>query len=69
MPFTELDRSPLSFKCRCSPLRVMSALATLDRSELLELVKSDTAIEMACDYCGQPFSVSPVELEGLLEQS
>jgi molecular chaperone Hsp33 len=69
MAFTELGRSALSFKCRCSTLRVMSALASLDRSELLALVKSDQAIEMACDYCGRQFAVSPVELEGLLEQS
>jgi molecular chaperone Hsp33 len=69
MPFTRLDHSALSFKCRCNTVRVMSALASLGRDDLDELLKSEQPIEMECDYCGEQYAVSPVELQGLLQES
>jgi molecular chaperone Hsp33 len=69
MPFTKLDHSALSFKCRCDTIRVMSALASLGRAELQELLSGERPIEMECDYCGQQYAISPRELQGLLQQS
>jgi molecular chaperone Hsp33 len=69
MPFTQLDHSTLSFKCRCDTIRVMSALASLGRAELQELLSGERPIEMECDYCGQQYAISPRELQGLLQQS
>ena len=69
MPFTRLEQSPLRFECRCNAVRVMSALASLGRTELIDLVKEARPIELGCDYCGQQYVVSPLELQGLLQQS
>jgi molecular chaperone Hsp33 len=69
MPFTRLETSPLRFECRCSTVRVMSALASIGRRELVELLRDERPIEMECDYCGQQFAVTAAELQGLLEQS
>jgi molecular chaperone Hsp33 len=69
MPFTRLDHSALSFKCRCNTVRVMSALASLGRGDLSELIRDEQVIEMECDYCGQQYAVSPGELQGLLQES
>jgi len=69
MPFTRLEQSPLRFECRCNAVRVMSALASIGRSELIDLVKEARPIELGCDYCGQQYVVSPLELQGLLQQS
>jgi molecular chaperone Hsp33 len=69
MPFTQLNDGPLQFKCRCDTVRVMSALASLGRDDLQELLSGDQPIEMECDYCGRQYSISPVELRGLLQQS
>jgi molecular chaperone Hsp33 len=69
MPFTRLEQSPLRFECRCNAVRVMSALASLGRSELADLVKQGVPIELGCDYCGQQYVVSPLELQGLLQES
>ena len=69
MPFTQLNDGPLQFKCRCDTVRVMSALASLGRDDLQELLSGDQPIEMECDYCGRQYSVSPIELRGLLQQS
>lgn len=69
MPYTQLDHSALSYKCRCDTVRVMSALASLSRADLEDLLSGEQVIEMECDYCGQQYAVSPVELQGLLQQS
>lgn len=69
MPFTRLDNSPLSFKCRCDAVRVMSALASIGREELAELLREEPVIEMECDYCGQHYTMNSTELQGLLQQS
>jgi molecular chaperone Hsp33 len=69
MPFTRLEQSALQFKCRCSTVRVMSALASIGKEQLRELLKDERPIEMECDYCGQQFAVNPVKLQGLLAQS
>jgi molecular chaperone Hsp33 len=69
MPFTRLEQSSLSFKCRCSQLRVMSALASIGREELAELLREEPVIEMECDYCGQQYAMSAAELQGLMQQS
>lgn len=69
MPFTRLSESPLSWKCRCSAIRVMSSLATLSRAELAELISDGKPIELSCDFCNQKYNISPTQLAGLLEQS
>jgi molecular chaperone Hsp33 len=69
MPFTRLDQTSLNFKCRCSPVRVMSALASIGRNELAELLREEPVVEMECDYCGQHYAMSSTELQGLLAPS
>jgi molecular chaperone Hsp33 len=69
MPYTRLTEHPLSWKCRCSTVRVMSSLATLSRAELSELLEGENNIELSCDFCGQTYNVSPAQLMGLLDQS
>jgi molecular chaperone Hsp33 len=69
MPFTRLSESSLSWKCRCSAIRVMSSLATLSRAEIAELIADGKPIELSCDFCNQTYNISPSQLAGLLEQS
>ena len=69
MPFTRLTEHPLTWKCRCSTVRVMSSLATLPKAELTELLESEQQIELSCDFCGHTYNLSPAQLMGLLEQS
>jgi molecular chaperone Hsp33 len=69
MPFTRLEESDVRFECWCSHLGVMSALATLPRSEVQEMVDEGQVLEISCDYCKKSYRVSPAELRGLLERS
>jgi molecular chaperone Hsp33 len=68
MPFTRLGDSPLSFQCQCSAVRVMSALASLSKNDLSELIR-EPVIEMSCDYCGKSYAVTPEQLKGMLAES
>jgi molecular chaperone Hsp33 len=68
MPHTWLGDSPLSFQCRCSAVRVMSALASLSKNDINELVR-EPIIEMSCDYCGKSYAVTPEQLKGMLDPS
>jgi molecular chaperone Hsp33 len=69
IPFTRLGESDLRFECWCSHLGVMSALSTLPRSEVQEMVDEGHVLEISCDYCRHEYRVAPAELHGLLEQS
>lgn len=69
MPFTSLDESPLAFACWCSERRLLGALATLDRSEIQEMIDSGAPLEINCDYCGKEYSILPVSLRGLVDEN
>jgi molecular chaperone Hsp33 len=69
MPFTHLDESRVSFECWCSELRLMEAMATLSRADIVDLLKSGELLEISCDYCGKEYALAPAQLRGLLESS
>jgi molecular chaperone Hsp33 len=69
LPFTHLGHSEVRFDCWCSEVRVLSALATLNRTEIKQIVKADEVLDIACDYCGKPYRIVPSQLRGLLDES
>jgi molecular chaperone Hsp33 len=69
MPFTRLEESQVNYDCWCDELRVMSALATLRRPDLEELLSSEEVLEISCEYCKHEYRIAPARLRGLLEQS
>lgn len=68
-PFTKLSESPLSFKCRCSAMRVLTSLTTLPRTEIQDMIDKHEAVDLTCDFCSQVYTIGPEQLRGLLEQS
>ncbi len=69
MPFTRLEESPLAWRCRCGMDRVLASLATLPRSDLIDLSADDKPIELSCDFCGSTYVVNAAELRGLFSKS
>ncbi len=69
MPFTRLEERPVSFNCWCSDLRVMSALATLSRADIEELLSDGEVLFINCEYCGSEYRILPSRLRGLLDES
>lgn len=69
MPFTTLETSEVGFECWCDELRVVSALATLGRSDLEHLLSTGEVLEINCEYCKREYRIHPARLRGLLETS
>ncbi|MFZ5892316.1 MAG: Hsp33 family molecular chaperone HslO [Myxococcota bacterium] len=69
MAFTRIEESAVNYSCWCDELRVMSALATLPRSDIEHLLSSDDVLEIACEYCKREYRILPTRLRGLLNQS
>jgi len=69
MPFTQLEESVVDFECWCDELRLMTALATLNRPDVELLLADGEMLEISCDYCGREYRIAPAQLRGLLEPS
>jgi molecular chaperone Hsp33 len=70
MPFTPLEDSTVRYACWCSRTRLITtALSTLPRADVEEMVKEGKMLEISCDYCHRQYQVAPTELQGLLQKS
>ncbi len=66
-PFTLLGETAVRYGCWCSDVRVMSALATLDRAELEAMIADGEPVELDCDYCHTTYRIAAPRLRGLLQ--
>ncbi|PWW10353.1 molecular chaperone Hsp33 [Pseudidiomarina tainanensis] len=55
---------PVSFECGCSRERTLEALATVEPSELHEILTQDGEIVMTCEYCNAQYVFSEADLVG-----
>ena len=69
MPFTRLEERPVAWRCRCSAERVRATLATLPRSDLIELGADDQPVSLSCDFCRSEYAVSPADLRAMIAES
>jgi molecular chaperone Hsp33 len=69
MPFTRLEESAIGFECWCDELRVVSAIATLPKSDVEHLLAGGEVLEISCEYCKREYRIPPARLRGLLEVS
>lgn len=67
MEYTKLDSSEIRYHCWCSRTAVMTALATLPRSDLDSIIEANETLDMTCDYCDEEYLVAIPELQGLLQ--
>ena len=44
------------------------ALATLDETELKQMIEEDGKAELVCHFCNKKYDFSKEELEGILEK-
>lgn len=57
---------PVSFKCRCSRERILTALGSLDAKSLTELAQ-DKVTEAHCQFCNTTYEFSQAEVQQLLD--
>jgi molecular chaperone Hsp33 len=69
MPFAKVGETDVRYECWCSHLSVLSALATLPRTEVQSMIDAGEVLEISCDYCTKQYNIAPQELRGLLAAS
>ena len=64
-----LERYDTAFKCDCNTSKIETALISIGRKELQELINEEKEIEMCCQFCGKKYIVSPEKLKQLYEEA
>lgn len=72
VPWRELTRTPLQYRCTCSRERLRGALISLGYKELKELWQDkqaeDESAEVVCRFCGEKYEFSPAELGEMVQE-
>lgn len=58
----------LRFHCRCSAERCRDTLMTLPVADLQEMLESDGAAAISCDFCGEDYRFDSAALQALIEE-
>ncbi|WP_178020498.1 Hsp33 family molecular chaperone HslO [uncultured Paenibacillus sp.] len=64
-----LEEMDIVFSCNCSRERVERTLISLGRKELEELRDEGKETEVVCDFCNEPYSFTPEDLDRLIAQT
>ncbi len=72
VPWRELERRPLVYRCSCSRERLRGALLSLGYKQLKELwqekAEADEPTELVCRFCGEKYYFSPAELKEMVDE-
>lgn len=61
-----LEKYPAAFECNCSKERVASAVVSIGKKEIQEMIDEDKPIEVNCHFCNRHYVFTVEELKGLL---
>lgn len=62
-----LDRIPTQYACNCSKERVASAVASIGRKDLQEMIDTGETVEVNCHFCGSHYYFTTGELKKFLK--
>ena len=63
-----METTEVSYKCYCSRSRVESALISLGRKELTEIMEEGKTFPVECQFCDTVYSFTPEDIRKLLEK-
>jgi molecular chaperone Hsp33 len=66
-PMRVFPAAPVVFSCSCSSERTLSALASLGRAEILDILDEQGSIAMDCEFCNQQYIYHQEDLKPLLD--
>ena len=61
-----LEKYSAAFECNCSKERVASAVVSIGKKEIQEMIDEDKPIEVNCHFCNRHYVFTVEELKGLL---
>lgn len=59
----------VEFSCDCSKQRCATALRSVSKAELLDIIAQDGKIDMDCQFCHQVYSFDNIDIENIHEQN
>lgn len=68
IPHKTLGSRPLSYRCSCSREKMESALLSLGRDELGDLLEKEGRVQVNCEFCRNNYWFSGEELMELMKQ-
>ena len=63
-----LETAEVGYKCYCSRQRVTSALISLGRGELTEIVEEGKPFHVDCQFCDTAYSFTPEDISEILKK-
>lgn len=58
-----VESFPIKYNCGCNKEKFMSGLATLEESELLDMIEKDKGAELECQICGKKYNLTIEDLQ------
>ena len=72
VPWRELERQPLEYRCSCNRERLRGALLSLGYQQLKELwqdkQQDGESAEVVCRFCGEKYNFEPDELKQMVDE-
>ncbi|MBP3039302.1 Hsp33 family molecular chaperone HslO [Bacillaceae bacterium Marseille-Q3522] len=63
-----LETMPVAFRCNCSKERFASAIISLGKEEIRDMIEKENGAEAVCHFCNEKYLFSAQDLEDLLKQ-
>ena len=63
-----METAPVSYKCYCSRERVESALLSLGKEELTQIMEEGKDFPVECQFCDEIYKFTPQDVRKLLEK-
>ena len=63
-----LDKQTVAYECNCSKERVESAIISIGRKDIEEMIEDDKPIEVNCHFCNKQYIFTVDELKAMLER-
>ncbi|NOT11005.1 MAG: Hsp33 family molecular chaperone HslO [Methylococcaceae bacterium] len=60
------EPEPIQFKCTCSRQKIEDTLRALGKSELYEILKTQSTIEVDCEFCREHYSYDAIDIKNLM---
>ena len=64
-----LERVPVEYRCTCSRERISRALSSISAADLAEIIESDEATEVSCQFCSAIYGFTPEEMETIAREA
>lgn len=64
-----LDKMPVAYECDCSKDRFATALASLPKEDIQEMIDKDHGAEAVCHFCGSKYQFNEEELTKIMQDA